>query len=290
MAPSGSNRESLPLLEDMIDLERYRRDGFILLKGFFRTDEISLIHVEAKQIFALQMRRLGLLAMPEPTESEFEAGMFQLFQTDLPTFTNCGKQAQHLISLHRLSLDQRIVAALQEMGLQFPNISTRPLLYFNAERLAKKEVYWRLDVHQDWRSMQGSLDSVVLWLPLIDIGKSLGALEVYPGSHWWGLLDAKMADGYGHLQSDLDKAQLVSVEVERGDALFFSTLLVHQSGTNVSSAIRWSCHFRYNNLADPSFIARGFPHPYLYQPQEELITPDFPNESEVRKVFSHRHA
>ncbi|CAN5532340.1 hypothetical protein BH20VER3_BH20VER3_05740 [soil metagenome] len=272
----------------MIDLDRYRQDGFVLLKGFYPKEEIALVHAEAKEIFALQMRRLGILSAQSPTAIEFEAGMFQLFQDDLAAFTNCGKQAQHLVSLHRLSLDERIIAALKELGLEFPTISTRPLLYFNAERLAKKQVYWKLDVHQDWRSMQGSLDSVVVWLPLIDIDKSLGALEVYPGSHLWGLLDAKMTDGYGHLQSDLDKARLISVEVERGDALFFSTLLVHQSGTNVSPGIRWSCHFRYNNLRDPTFIARGFPHPYLYKPQEDLITPDFPSESEVRKTFATR--
>ncbi|MBA3607385.1 MAG: phytanoyl-CoA dioxygenase family protein [Chthoniobacterales bacterium] len=274
----------------MIDVERYRQDGFFLGKGFFPKEEIALVHAEAKEVFALQMRRLGILSATAATESEFEEGMFQFFQADLTAFTNCGKQAQHLISLHRLSLDERILSALQELGLEFPNISTRPLLYFNAERLAKKEVYWKLDVHQDWRSMQGSLDSVVVWLPLIDIDKSLGALEVYPGSHWWGLLNAEMADGYGHLHSDLDKARLVSVEVERGDALFFSTLLVHQSGTNVSPSIRWSCHFRYNNLQDPTFIARGFPHPYLYKPQEDLITPDFPLVSEVRKTFAPRDA
>ena len=68
-------------------------------------------------------------------------------------------------------------------------------------------------------------------------------------------------------------------------ALFFSSLLVHQSGTNMSSSIRWSCHFRYNNLLEPTFIARGYPHPYLYRPQEELITPNFPSLAEVEAVF-----
>jgi len=273
----------------MIDPNTYRESGFILLKEFFPKEEIERIHREAKEIFSLQMHRLGLIDSNTPCDSEFEAGMFKLFELDLPTFTNCGKQAQHLISLHRLSLDERILSALKNLGLAFPNISTRPLLYFNAKRLAKKEVYWRLDVHQDWRSMQGSLDSVVVWLPLIDIDKNLGALEIYPGSHKWGLLEADMVDGYGHLRSQLDKAKLVSMEVQRGDVLFFSSLLVHQSGTNISQSIRWSCHFRYNNLLDPTFIKRGFPHPYLYKPQEDLITPDFPSPNEVQETFVTRN-
>jgi ectoine hydroxylase-related dioxygenase (phytanoyl-CoA dioxygenase family) len=136
--------------------------------------------------------------------------------------------------------------------------------------------------------MQGSLDSVVVWLPLIDIERRLGALEVYPGSHKWGLLEADMVDGYGHVRSELDKAKLVSVEVQRGDALFFSSLLVHQSGRNVSQSIRWSCHFRYNNLCEPTFIDRRFPHPYLYKPQQDLITPNFPSSANVKKIFASR--
>ena len=62
----------------------------------------------------------------------FERGMGELFDADLQTFTNCGKQAQHLISLHRLSLDERVVRAIVDLGLEFPNISTRPVLYFNS--------------------------------------------------------------------------------------------------------------------------------------------------------------
>jgi hypothetical protein len=236
------------------------------------------------------MSRLGVLSADGALDEDpaFDAAMVELFNRDLQTFTNCGKQAQHLISLHRLSLDRRIVDALNELGLEFPNISTRPLLYFNAERLAKKEVYWRLDAHQDWRSMQGSLDSMVVWLPLVDIDRDLGALEVIPSSHRWGLLDAKFTDGYGHVGESIDRSQFVPVEVERGDALFFSSLLLHQSGTNITNSIRWSCHFRYNNLAEQTFIERGFPHPYLYKPQEELITPDFPSRAQVEEVFDRK--
>lgn len=269
----------------MINVKDYREQGFLLLKALFRKEEIEHIRSEAKEIFALQMVRHGIASSTEMSEREFEAGMFKLFEVDLQSFTNCGKQAQHLISLHRLSLDPRIVDRLRELGLEFPNISTRPVMYFNAERLAKKEVYWKLAVHQDWRSMQGSLDALVVWIPLVDINRDLGALEVIPGSHRWGLLEADIVDGYGNLRESIDKSRLVPVEIERGDALFFSSLLVHQSGTNVTESIRWSCHFRYNNLHEETFIRRGFPHPYIYRPQEELISPNFPARAEISKIF-----
>lgn len=270
----------------LIDAALYRQQGYVLIKGLFEKQEVEDIRREVKEIFTSQMLRHGLLEPKTVNEKDFEAAMYKLFEIDLETFANCGKQAQHLISLHKLSLDPRIVERLSELGLTSPNISTRPVLYFNAERLARKEVYWRLSLHQDWRSMQGSLDSVVVWLPLVNINTSLGALEIIPGSHKWGLLDADIVDGYGHLHDAVDESQLMSVEIEVGDALFFSSLLVHRSGTNVTDSIRWSCHFRYNNLHERTFVERGFPHPYLYQPQKELITPAFPDHAQVRNTFA----
>lgn len=269
----------------MMNAAEYEKSGFFLAKGFFRGEEIDRIRDEAREVFEIQLRARGIAGAAPLTQEEFERGMVELFERDLQVFTNCGKQVQHLISLHRLSLDERILAALRELGLEFPNVSTRPILYFNSPTLAKKEVYWRLSPHQDWRSMQGSLDSVIVWVPLMDIDKQLGALEAIPGSHRWGLLPSEMVDGYGNMSAPPDASQFVAMEVEKGDALFFSSLLVHQSGTNVSGAIRWSCHFRYNNLRDASFIDRGFPHPYLYKPQEDLITPGFPTADDISKVF-----
>jgi phytanoyl-CoA hydroxylase len=269
----------------MIDRQAYKENGYLLVKGFFDVEEIDRIRSDAKQIFVSQMRRLGLVHADDLPETEFERGMYALFEADLQAFTNCGKHAQHLISLHRLSLDDRMVGLLRALGLESPNISTRPVLYFNSPRLAKKEVYHRLTAHQDWRSMQGSLDSVVVWVPLVPIDRALGALEVLPRSHTRGLLPAEMSDGYGHIATPIDTAAFVPVEVEKGDALAFSTFLVHQSGTNVTSGIRWSCHFRYNNLRERTFIERGLPHPYIYKPSEELITSGFPDPAQLDQVF-----
>lgn len=270
----------------MIDLEAYKENGYLLFKSFFDPREIELVYEEAREIFTTQMRRHKILTGAEVTEEEFTRGMFELFETDLQAFINCGKHAQHLISLHRLALDERIVTTLKELGLEFPSISTRPVMYFNSQRLATKEVYWRLSLHQDWRSIQGSLDSIVVWVPLVNTDIKLGALEVIPGSHRRGLLPAELVDGYGHILDPVETGELVPVEINKGDALFFSTFLIHRSGTNVTESIRWSCHFRYNNLREKTFIERGLPHPYIYQPQEKLITEGFPDTSQVDQVFS----
>ena len=48
---------------------------------------------------------------------------------------------------------------------------------------------------------------------------------------------------------------------------------------------RWSCHFRYNDLEDSTFINRKYAHPYIYKPSEELITKDFPSKEELLEIF-----
>jgi phytanoyl-CoA hydroxylase len=267
-----------------IDVAKFKQDGFVHLPGFFRTEEVEEIRQDAMKVFLAQMVRHRIIDSLDIPEREFEVGMFELFKRFAPDLINCGKQTQHLISLHRLSLDPRVEATLRDLGLGFPNISTRPVLFFNSRHLAEREVYWKVFPHQDWRSMQGSLDAIVLWIPLCDIDVPLGALEIVPGSHKHGLVTTDVVDGFGKVEQFSDE-DFVPVSSHQGDALFFSSFLVHRSGNNVTDSIRWSCHFRYNNLEEPTFVVRGYPHPYLYKPQEELITPGFPSRDDLRDLF-----
>jgi phytanoyl-CoA hydroxylase len=271
------------------DLEQYNKNGFLVFRNFFPKEAIGAILQEARMVFYRQFVSKGYTnrKFDQISGDEFNDYLYRLFDEDVACLANCGKQAQHTIALHRLSLDENIIELLQALGLESPAVSTRPVLYFNHPKLAQKKVYYKVDAHQDWRSMQGSLNSVVIWLPLEDINIELGALEVIPGSHLWGLRTASIDNGFGMVAlSPEEGAQFIPVEVQQGDLLAFSSFLVHQSGENVTSRPRWSCHFRYNDLGDPTFIRRGYPHAYIYKPIEELVTPGFPTTNEISKLFT----
>lgn len=263
-------------------LETFRNRGYLALPGFVDVRTVDTIREDAKAAFAIQLRRKGLLDLESPSDNEFLSAMERLFRQDMATFVNTGKQVQHLMSLHAWSTSDEVRELLREVGMGFPCISTRPVLYFNSPRLAAREEYWRVFPHQDWRSMQGSLDSMVIWMPLVDVDRQLGALEVIPGSHLQGLVAEEMVSGFGRIPPErVREEDFVPVECRKGDVLLFSSFLVHRSGTMTRDDIRWSCHFRYNNLSEKSFVDRGFPHPYLYKPTEELLTPDFPAAEQV---------
>lgn len=265
-------------------LTQYQQNGFIHFKGFFSADEVKQVRQAAKQVFLKQMLHQGIVSSEAISEEQFTAALKEYFRRDLPGFINCGKTCQHLISLHRMSLSEKLVQQLTELGVETPVICTRPVIYFNSPQLAQTEAYYRTPPHQDWRSMQGSLNSMVVWVPLVDVDVPLGALEIVPGSHLWGLLPSEQDKWYRKV-AEADRFAYQAVEVQAGDALFFSAFLLHRSGNNVTDAIRWSCHFRYNDVSEATFVERRFAHPYMYKAQQELITENFPTPEQVQAVF-----
>lgn len=272
----------------MVNFEEYKEKGFQLVKGLFKSEEIDEIRKDAQGIFLRQMKQSGFDVENIDSEENFNISLFKLFNEHPELIISSGKHIQHLIALHRISLDQRIIDILKQLGMTFPNICTRPVMFFNAKKLAKKQVYWKTDPHQDWRSMQGSLNSMVVWVALCDIDISLGALEVIPKSHKQGLQTLEMVDSFGLVPGEvLNGQKFVPIEIKKGDVLFFSSFLIHQSGNNsTENGIRWSCHFRYNDMDEKQFIERGYPHPYVYYPNPELITQNYPDLETVKNYFS----
>lgn len=268
----------------------FKKNGYLLLDNFLPKEVVEIVLRDAKNVFLRQFiekKYISQCSLDDLNEEQYNSFLYRLFDEDIECLSNCGKQAQHLISLHSLSLNAKIVELIHQMGLETPIVSTRPVLYFNHPKLAKQKVFYKVDAHQDWRSMQGSLNSVVIWIPLVDVNRELGALEILPESHLDGLRTDHVENGFGMVSlSEKEKERLISVEVNAGDVLLFSSFLIHQSGDNITDKPRWSCHFRYNDLDEPTFIKRKFAHPYIYKPIDVLITKDFPLINDLSKIYS----
>ena len=260
--------------------------GFVHLPGFFSSQQINSVLTDIKTAFARQIQA-ACNYLPEVNDTlAIEAGMRALFKHDLNRFIQTGKTVQHLIGLHQMALQPSVTQLLQQLGLAEPAICTRPVVFFNHPELASNPEYHTTPAHQDWRSMQGSLNALVVWVPLVDIDVNLGPIEVVPGSHRLGLLPSQADDWYRKLDVSIKDADFLSVPVKAGDLVCFSAFLIHRSGRHQSQKVRWSCHFRYNDLAESTFIQRGYPNPYVYKPQQDLVTPDFPEHSQVTALFT----
>jgi hypothetical protein len=253
-------------LENIKDIKKsLDKEGLVILRGFFEEAEIEKLYHAARLIFQIQFEKLGI-------QGDYLTQMKTLFENHLEIFMNCGKLIQSgLIELYQLSIHPKLINLLKEIGLEVPAMCTRPVLFFNHPDLAQKEHFYKTPLHQDWVSMLSSEDSLVVWLPLIDLEMEHGPVIFYPKTHKSGALTNKIVNGFAQIDFNREEHEQIQMPMKRGDIAIFSTFLVHESGQIKNNEIRWSCHFRYTNMKDPAFIENGFPHPYVYKPVQEII-------------------
>jgi hypothetical protein len=233
------------------------KDGYVIFKKFLNKDFTTHIRKSAEAIFQIQFDEFGY-------DGEFKDNMIRLFDEHEDIFKNCGKLIQTgLIPLYQLASDPELVSYIEDLGIEFPNMCTRPVLFFNHPKLAKEEVSYKTPNHQEGPSMEASLNSLVVWVPLVDVNKENGSVIICPGSHKNGVLPFKTNGGFAQVEYE---GESIQPELEVGDIAIFSTMLVHKSGDILDDSIRWSCHFRYTDMLEQNFIERGYPNPYIYKP------------------------
>ncbi|HWB62997.1 MAG TPA: phytanoyl-CoA dioxygenase family protein [Chitinophagales bacterium] len=268
-----------------------KKNGYVHIKGFFDKQSVAQIFHDVKEVFAIQIEKL--LGVPVEKalamgEEDFSALMIELRKEDFELFSNCGKQTQHLVSLHELGTEKKLIALLQSLGVAKPIISVRPCILMNNVGLDKegdKGKYWRLPTHQDWYYNQGSLNSVTVWTPYTACNKELGSVEYVPGSHLTGL-QKTTDEHYGEMTESFADDKFITFDTEPGDIIVFYSLMVHRSGVNSTNRIRWSTQFRFNDLLEPTFIERKFPNPFVYHSYKVNDTPGFPDEETLKNTFA----
>ena len=165
-------------------------------------------------------------------------------------------------------------------------ISTRPSIDFMTGDLKIPDGYHKSPAHQDWRSMQGSLDSIVFWLPTTPVSKRSNPLEVVPKSHLLGLLNT-----VEHIMTPavsdprITEERYVPIEVEPGDVIFFSSFLVHRTGEQDDGLVRIALSARFNNAREKTYVEHGYPTPYKYSYRTDLIFENFPSRVELATIF-----
>lgn len=284
LGPPIFNNLSIQNYSEIIFKKFYCENGFLFIPNFFDKTKIDGIYNDAKNIYKSQMIELNIIKSTNISDQEFEDNLKILFNKHFEIFINCGKQCQDIINLWKLSLDDKLIYLLKILGIKNPHISTRPVLFSNSKHLAKNNINHSVPPHQDWASMQGSINSIVVWIPLININQSLGPIALFPKSHKEGLLSEQKLGGFGMVDKYKEN-DYISFNVRQGDIILFNNFLVYKSGKNVTDNIRWSCHMRYNDLFDTSFIKRGYPHAYIYKPIDEYLTPVFDTKKEINDYF-----
>lgn len=240
----------------------YGRDGITVIRGYLELSLLERIETEIEDLFIVQARHLHL-----PGAGLHEVAR-ALLRADVARYIATARTTQDLPSVHRLLTSDPILRLATVLGISFPLISTKASVHIMADDLAVPGGYHRSPPHQDWRSIQGSLDNLVLWNPTTPVNRN--GLEVVPCSHKLGLLET-----VEHIMTPavygFSDEQFVHVDCEPGDVVAFSSFLVHR--TAVGPGLRIALSTRFNNGVEPSYVERGYPTPYSYSYRTDLMEP-----------------
>jgi phytanoyl-CoA hydroxylase len=268
------------------DRARFLADGYVVVKGAIDTATTDSINREIDELFAIQLRRLGQPVDAGCSREAFKNNAVRLLKADVPTYISTARLTQNLPSVHRLLICETVIRLARELGIELPVISTRPSIHFMTGDLRIPNGYHKSPPHQDWRSMQGSLDSIVFWLPTTPVTKKSNPIEFVPKSHLLGLLDT-VENIMTPTVSDprITEDKYVPIPVEAGDIIFFSSFMVHRTGEQDDGLVRIALSGRFNNAKEKTYVEHGYPTPYKYSYQTNLIYEGFPTLTDLATVF-----
>lgn len=240
--------------------QAYEQAGYYVAKGLMPLERVHDCLLDLNTVFSDQLRARTIA---DPGEL-FERAQ-ALFRADLAQYKKVLASLWRLHSVGNLFAQPCIGAYLKQV-FSFATIFEPggQSVHLQSHALRIPDGYFGLAPHQDWPSVQGSLDGLVAWVPLCRVDADTYPLEIVPGSHLHGLRapdDGNAADKW--VVRQYADSEYVPVCVEPGDVVFFSNFTIHRSGLQgPAQHIRIACSSRFDNGSEASFIERGYPTAY----------------------------
>jgi hypothetical protein len=269
----------------MPELEQYKSNGFYVAKGLLDRRRVENVRDSIAKTFLDQLRQISV----DVKCMELFDAMQALYRHDLERYKKTAGAVWRKLDIYQLLHDPRITGFLSDkFGWRDIFVPGGQVAHIMAHELKIPDGYFGLGAHQDFPSVQGSLDGVVVWLPLVRVDRDNFPLELIPGSHKRGLLPM---DGCGSASWQLRPDQyceqdFMSAEVDVGDVVFMSMFTVHRSAVNgTPGRYRLAVSTRFDNGGEATFIERCYPSAYQRSVHRDQYFPDFPTVDQVEKVF-----
>ena len=220
----------MPVLSDE-QVCRYHEDGYTLAKGLFDAEEIDLLSRAAREDNELDRRSFG--------RADGEGGVVRLSLWNHPGDGIYGMFARC----------ERVVRSAEKL------LGGEVYHYHSKMMLKDPKVGGAWAWHQDYGYwyQNGVLFPLLtsVFIAVDPCTRANGCLQVLKGSHHAGrvthVLTGEQAGADRERVDELAKRlELVHVEMDPGDALFFHSNLLHRSDQNKSERPRWSMICCYN--------------------------------------------
>jgi|SRR5882724_4980333 len=231
-------------------ISSYRRDGYVLVKDMLDNEEIGLVGRAAREDRVLDQHSFS--------RADGEGGTVRLSLWNHPTDTIYGMIARC----------ESIVGSAEKL------LEGEAYHYHSKMIMKDAKVGGAWTWHQDYGYwyQNGVLFPLLtsVYLAVDPSTKQNGCLQVIKGSHELGRIEHVLTGEQAGADKDrveevLKRLDLVYVEMEPGDALFFHPNLLHRSDQNRSDNPRWSMICCYN-------AARNDPYKESHHPRYTPLT------------------
>lgn len=216
----------------------YAADGYVLVRGMLDAEEIGLLSRAAREDRVLDQRSYG--------KDDGEGGVVRLSVWNHPTDTIYGMVAR----------SESIVGSAARL------LGDEPYHYHSKMIMKDAKVGGAWAWHQDYGYWyQNGVLAPNLTSAFIAVDRATrenGCLQVIRGSHTLGRIEHVLAGDQAGADLDrveeiLKRYELVHVEMEPGDVLFFHANTLHRSDQNRSDNARWSMICCYNARSNDPF-------------------------------------
>ena len=238
-------------------LDRYQRDGFVVLPGLFSPEEVAAMKAELARIQAIDTdhlvrERIGGIAKT----------IYRVHEADGPTASPV---------FHAAARSPRLLPPARQL------LGDEALYVYHTKCNLKTAIdgsVWQW--HQDYGTWKNDgvpdADPMSTALLMLDEPtEANGCLYFIPGSHKVGLVEPEFDDRTTSYKLwVVPKRRLLEI-MERspdpvpivgkpGTVVFFHPLILHASGHNLSRFDRWQVYFVYNRVANrPREVANPRP-------------------------------
>lgn len=228
----------------MNNRDYYEQQGYILAKGLLKTEDFADIDFQMRELIRKNWKEVSCLN--DPAWVSYAAANPDCVAKIYDEM----RDHQVFIELGLSPKITNIVSELIRQPALYKKVPFRIDVPFETKELA----FW----HQDDFYVKGNNEELTVWIPLFDTKVQHGALQVMPRSHKDGKVPHTLKIGKKTLPASGYGNEIRYVEMARGDALFFSSFLLHSSSLNISDEIRYSIQLRYSSsLEAPSTEMKG---------------------------------
>ena len=239
-------------------VQQYHEDGYLLVRGLLSRTEIDLLGRTAREDRVLDQHSFG--------KADGEGGTVRLSLWNHPGDTIYGMVAR----------SESVVGVAEKLlGGEVYHYHSKMIM-----KDAKVGGAWAW--HQDYGYWYQN-GVLFPWLTSASIAvdratRENGCLQVIKGSHHLGRIEHVLTGEQAGADQErvsevLKRLELVYVEMEPGDALYFHANLLHRSDQNHSDQPRWSMICCYNSARNDPYKESHHPRytPLVKVPDSEIL-------------------